>query len=260
MDEHKKGPFFINLNYYTVHRPLRKRTEESYDRYMTKPGDPVTGQGIGQHKDKMATMATMIESLDDNVQRIVDFLDAEGLRENTVIIITSDNGHNGVQSSNHQLRGSTGYIYEGGVCVPTLINWPGKVNARRSEAPVHVVDYYPTFLELAGIDGYDGVLDGDSITDLFDADTESLQERPVFWHIASQWKHGTCSAVLRENIKLIQFLKGGAIELYDLNEDPLESHNIADERPDLAEELLTLLVEWRISNEVPLPPESVLAN
>lgn len=260
MEEHKEGPFFINLNYYSVHRPLRKRTEERFADFMAKPGDPVTGQGMGKYKENMATMATMIESVDDNVRRVVEFLEGEGLRKNTLVIITSDNGHNGVQSSNHLLRGSKGYIYEGGIRVPTLFNWPGQVKARRSKTPVHVVDYFPTFLELAGIRNYHGVLDGESLTSLFKKDTVKMQTRPVFWHLASQWQQGTCSAVFKENHKLIQFLKDGAVELYDLNKDPKEEHNLANERPELAKPLLALLVDWRKSHAVPLPPESVLTH
>lgn len=259
MDTHAASPFFINVNYYAVHRPLRRRTEERFSEYMRKPGDPVTGQGEGKYKENMATYATMIESVDDNVKRIVDYLDANGLRENTLIVITSDNGHNGNQSSNHLLRGAKGYIYEGGIRVPTLLNWPGKVKARRSGSPVHVIDYYPTFLELAGIGNYSGVLDGDSITPLFERDTRGLQERPLFWHIASQWKHGTCTAMLKKQFKLIQFLKDGAIELYDLKGDPKESRNLTTEKPELAKRMLRELVNWRKENGVPLPPESTLA-
>ena len=77
MDEHKESPFFINLHYYTVHRPIVPRSDELVEKYMNKPGDPITGQGLGKDRQRVAEYATMIESLDDNVGRIEKFLDGD---------------------------------------------------------------------------------------------------------------------------------------------------------------------------------------
>jgi arylsulfatase A-like enzyme len=258
MHEHRAGPFYINLNYYTVHRPLRARSEALLQKYLAKPGDPVTGQGLGKKKEENAKYASMIESLDDNIQRVVDFLDENDLRKNTLIVFTSDNGQNGVQSSNLQLRGSKGYIYEGGIRVPTLVNWPGKVHARRCATPISLLDFFPTFIELAGAKNYSGVLDGDSFTPLFKGDSERLEERPLFWHLASRWKHGTCSVIRKGPYKLIQFLKDGELELYHLEDDELEAKNLAAEKPEIAQQLLKELVAWRKHNHVALPPHSPL--
>lgn len=259
MDVHKEdGPFFINLHYYTVHAPLRARSDELFQKYMNKPGDPHTGQGMnkGPRHKLEAMYATMIESLDDNMARIVDFLEANNLRDNTLIIFTSDNGQN--NRSNDLLRDGKGFVYEGGIRAPTFFNWPGKINPRRTDVPVMLTDYFPTFMELAGID-YQGVLDGKSVVPLFGSDNPALKKRPLFWHIASQYRHGTCSVIRKNNYKLIQFLKDGSIELYDLASDPLESKNLAKDHPELATTLLGELVEWRVKNDVPLPPESPLS-
>jgi arylsulfatase A-like enzyme len=259
MKEHKAGPFFINLHYYTVHRPLRSRSEELLEKYMDKQGDPVTGQGTetGKRRIQEAEYATMVESLDDNITRIVEFLDKTGLRENTIIIFTSDNGQNGRR--NDLLRGSKGFIYEGGIRVPTFINWPGKVAARRTTTPIHVVDFFPTFMDLADIK-YTGTLDGESFTPLFQGEDELLQQRPLFWHLASQWKHGTCSVIRKDHMKLIQFLANGRLELYDLAADTLEADNLAVKNPELVEPLLRELTEWRTTHDVPLPPNSPLSH
>lgn len=259
MDEHKKGPFFINLHYYTVHNPLRSRSEELFEKYLHKPGDRVTGQGMatGKKRENEAMYATMIESLDDNVGRIVDFLEKNGLRENTLIIFSSDNGAN--NKPFNQLRGYKGMIYEGGIRVPTFFNWPGQVKPCRSETPVHVCDFFPTFMELAGVK-YKGTVDGTSITKLFEGTCPNLEKRPLFWQINSQWKHGTCSAILKDHKKLIQFLATGEVELYDLKKDPAELHNLAKEKPELAEALLKELVKWRTKNNVPLPPNALCEN
>lgn len=258
MDEHKEGPFFINLHYYTVHNPLRSRSDELLKKYMNKPGDPVLGQGMdkGKRQENVARYATMIESLDDNVGRITDFLEARGLRENTIIVFSSDNGQNG--KPNNLLRASKGHIYEGGIRVPTFINWPGKVKARRTKTPVLVTDYFPTFMDLAHIN-YKGTLDGKSITPLFDNENIELQERPLFWHIASQYKHGACSVIRKNNYKLIQFLADGKLELYNLSKDQKEEFNLAEEKPEITTKLLNELVKWRKDNKVPLPPNSTLS-
>lgn len=255
MDAHKEGPFLINLHYYTVHRPIRGRSEALVQKYLNKPGDPATGQGTstGKHKLREAQYATMIESLDDNVGRIVKFLDDNNLRENTMIVFTSDNGQN--VGRNDTLRGKKGFIYEGGIRVPTCINWPGKIDAKRTQTPVTGLDLFPTFMDVAGIE-YDGVLDGDSITGLFQDEPASLQTRPLFWHLASCYRNGACSVIRKDNMKLIQFLADGKLELYDLKNDPREEHNLAQSNPEQTQALLKALVDWRTQNDVPLPPAS----
>ena len=78
--EHKEEPFFVNLHYYTVHRPIRKRSEESYQHFINKPGDSITGQGLGKFRKLHATYATMIKSMDDNVKRLMTYLDNNDLQ------------------------------------------------------------------------------------------------------------------------------------------------------------------------------------
>ncbi len=257
IDENKHKPFFVNLNYYTVHRPTRKRSEESYQKYLSKQGDEETGQGTGKRREEHAAFATMIESLDDNIGKIIAYLRDNGLEENTLIVFTSDNGQNKSQSINHRLRGAKGEIYEGGVKVPTFIHWKGTIHSRRSSLPTSVLDYYPTFLELAETTTT-GIMDGQSLTPLFQTDHPTFENRPVFWHIASRWKHGTCSAMRKQNYKLIQFLKDGKVELYNLETDPLEKHNLAKQEPELTQSLLSELVQWRKTNKAPLPENSSL--
>ena len=258
MDEHKEDPFLNNLHYYSVHRPIVERSEELTEKYMNKAGDPITGQGnelTGKRKIQEAKYASMIESLDDNVGRIVEFLEKKGLRENTLILFTSDNGQN--VGLNNNLCGKKGYVYAGGLRVPTFVNWPGKIDARRSGTPISGLDFFPTFMDLAGIN-YTGVLDGDSITELFIGEPSHLQHRALFWHIASQYRNGTCSIIRKNNHKLIQFLATGDVELYDLVKDPTEPENLAKSNPEVAEELLNELTSWQKNNTVPLPPNSVV--
>ena len=254
---HSKAPFFINLHYYAPHRPSIARSETSFKKYMAKPADPTTGQGEGDLKKRKETAAyaTMVESIDQNVGRIIDVLDQSGLRENTLIIFSSDNGFNGIQSANKGLRGSKGNVYEGGIRIPCLINWPGQITPRRSTTPVSLLDFFPTFLTLAGAEP--GSTDGDSLVPLFKGDN-ALQDRPLFWHIASRFKDPPCSIIRKNDYKLIQFLNDGRLELYHLKDDPTERNNLAAKKPEIRNRLKTELVEWRKTHRVPLPPASEL--
>lgn len=260
MKEHRDEPFFINLHYYTVHRPIVKRSEELYQKYMSKEGDEALGQGVGKNREDHCAYATMIESLDDNIAKILEFLRQSGLEENTVIVFTSDNGHNSIVSDNRTMRGAKGEVYEGGVRVPTFVYWSGKTEGRVSQVPISSVDYFPTFLDLANVKGYDGTLDGESIVQYLKKDTSKTYERPIIWQLSSQYKHGTCTAIRCGDYKLIQFLATGDIELYNLKKDPMESKNICETEPRITQKLVGYITEWRGQNEVPLPPNTVVQN
>ena len=258
MKRNKDEPFFVNLNYYAPHRPSIARNEESLNYFLNKDGDPDTGQGLqrGKNKREIAAYATMVKSIDDNVQRIVEFLNQSGLRKNTILIFTSDNGFNGLQSCNNNLRGAKGNIYEGGIRVPALINWSETIAPARSDRPISGLDFFPTFLDFARVDNFDGKLDGDSLRPVIEG--RSLPERALFWHVASTYKDQPCSVVRKGDWKLIQFLKRGEVELYNLKTDLKESKNQVQLYPTKAKELLDELTNWRKANQVPLPPSSEL--
>ncbi|NIJ44835.1 arylsulfatase A-like enzyme [Wenyingzhuangia heitensis] len=259
--EHKNEPFFVNLDFYAVHQPTKSRNDELYKKYSSKPGDSITGQGLGKQREQMASYATMIESVDDNIQKIIDYLEKENLRENTLIIVTSDNGFNGGQSHNNLLRGYKRQIYEGGIRVPLLINWPNKIKARRTDVAVSLLDFFPTFLEVANIQYSAQILDGNSLVPLFKKDTKTLEKRPLFWHLASNnKKQKACSVIRKNNYKLIQYLATGKLELYNLKKDPKESDNLVEKETKTTQKMLAELLEWRKSNKVPLPPNSILRN
>ncbi|WP_168565816.1 sulfatase [Crateriforma spongiae] len=258
MKRHQDGPFFVNLHFYAVHRPIRIRSEALFAKYMNKDGDPNTGQGLRKKREAMAKYATVVESMDQNVGRLVQFLDDAGIRDNTMIVFTSDNGQHPMYSTNNQLRGAKGEIYEGGIRVPTLVSHPGKVRPGRTDTPICGLDWFPTFLDVAHVTNHEGTLDGNSLAPLLQGTDDSLADRPLFWHIASQYKHGTCSVIRKNDHKLIQFLKDGRLELYNLKEDPAEQNNLAESNRELAESMRMELSQWRKANKVPLPPESTL--
>lgn len=256
MKRNKKEPFFVNLHYYAPHRPTVPRNKEWFQKFMKKAPDSITGQGAN-NLEEIAGYATMIASIDENVKRIFDYLDKEGLRENTIVIFTSDNGFNGLTSNTNTLRGEKGTVYEGGIRVPAFINWKGKIAAGNSETPICGLDYFPTFLELAQVPNYNGILDGESLVPLLK--NKTFKERALFWHVASTYKNPPCSVIRKGYWKLIQFLNDGKIELYNLEKDLKEAYNVADENPEISSKLLDELVTWRKNNKVPLPTVSVLS-
>ena len=213
MKENQDSPFFINLHYYAPHRPSVARSEEALQHFKNKKADPATGQS-GDAKPEIAAYATMIQSLDQNVKRIIDYLDEAGIRKNTVIIFTSDNGHNGHQSMTKNLRAAKGSIYEGGLRVPALVNWRGTITPSRSKEMIQGLDYFPTFLDLAGITDFESTLDGRSIVPLLKE--QAIAERSLFWHLPSTYKNPPSSIIRKGDYKLIQFLKNGKLELYNL--------------------------------------------
>ena len=257
MKRNKEGPFFVQLQFYAPHMPVVARSEELLEHFMNKKPCSLTGLGKNPKKRKMnAKYATMVKSIDDNVQRVLDYLDESGLRENTVVIFTSDNGFSPTQSVNNNLRGSKGTAYEGGMRVPAIVSWPGKVKPREINEIISAVDWFPTFLDLANITDYKELLDGKSMVPLLQGGT--LGERATFWHNASMWKTPANSIIRKGDWKLIQFLKDGKLELYNLKDDLQETTNRAESNPEVAADLLKELVEWRRVNKVPLPKASAL--
>lgn len=255
IERNKQQPFLVNLHYYAPHRPTVPRDKDSFQKFMGKAADSITGQGEN-NREEITGYATMIASIDENVKRIFDYLDQEGLRENTIVIFTSDNGFNGLQSGTNTLRGAKGTIYEGGLRVPAFVNWKGHVAPGVSETPICGMDYFPTFMELAEVKDYDGKLDGESLLPLLK--NTALKERALFWHVASTYKNPPCSIIRKDQWKLIQFLNDGKVELYNLEKDLKEAHNLVENNPEIASQLLNELITWRKNNKVPLPPASNL--
>ncbi len=261
MKSSRNKPFFVSLHYYSVHRPTVPRDDESLNKYEKKDPCPVTGQ-YQDGREETAAYATMVENVDQNVGRLLEWLNNNGLRENTVIFFTSDNGFNHRQSFTNNLRGSKFTFYEGGLRVPALMNWQGKIEPGKTSEPMHCIDYFPTFLDLAGTEGYDGLVDGISLVPMIQGKPLNRKE-PLFWHLASEGGNNPDRAavtVMRKGKwKLIQRLnEPGKSELYNLKEDLKEQNNLFKKNQEKTEEMVEAMAEWRKTNEVPLPPASPL--
>ena len=166
------------------------------------------------------------------------------------------------------LRGSKGMLYEGGIREPMIVRWPGEVSpGTRCDIPVISIDFYPTFLGIAGISKpIDLVLDGENILPLFKGGGE-FSEREIFWHFpaylqASEnylpgliWRTTPVSVIRKGDWKLLEFFEDGHLELYNLKEDISETNNLAEQMPEKAIFLHEKLINWRAKVNAPVPTE-----
>lgn len=270
--KNKDSPFFAYLSFYTVHLPMQGKPEK-----VTKYRDKISEMSYSgkefikkrntYHKNwqNMPHYAAMVESMDENVGRLLTFLEREKLTENTIIVFTSDNGGmassnrtDNIPTTNMPLRAGKGYLYEGGIRVPLIIHWSGKFKSHSTNNfPVIGTDLYPTLLDLSGIESENlHHLDGISLKSLLK--NEKMEERPVFWHYPhySGGLGGKPSGAVRlGNYKLIESYEDGHVELYNLEKDPGEKNDLANKNPEKVNELKTLLHNWRnkIDAQMPFP-------
>ncbi|MCH1409285.1 MAG: DUF4976 domain-containing protein, partial [Verrucomicrobiales bacterium] len=137
--------------------------------------------------------------------------------------------------------------YEGGVRVPTIVRWPGMTPAgTESDEPVMTIDYWPTFIEAAGMDVKEAGVDGQSLLPLLENRDASLN-RDLFWHFPHYHAGGDSpySAIRSGNYRLIEFHETGDLELYDLKSDIGESNDLSKEKPDKVAKLHTRMKKWR---------------
>ena len=269
IENHDGRPFFLNLWYYTVHVPIQAK-HEVIEKYRAKAKaleldkkDPFEyGEyfPIEHKKDQRVIRrlfqsdpgyAAMVQSLDENIGRLMAVLDAQGLADDTVVIFTSDNG--GLSTAeesptcNAPLSEGKGWMYEGGTREPLMIRWPGVAQPDSlCDVPVTGPDFYPTLLDIAGADPIPAQhVDGVTLTPLL-AGGSKLDREAIFWHYPHYGNQGGtpgCS-VRAGRYKLIEFFEDSRVELYDLQEDLSETHDLAAEQPEITERLCAMLHEW----------------
>lgn len=271
-------PFFMNMCFYSVHTPIQAKAEKiakyevkakamGLDKLKTFeegdffPCDHMQDQHIIRRLlQSDATYAAMIESLDENVGKILDSLDKKGIAENTLIVFTSDNGGlataGGSPTCNAPLAEGKGWMYEGGTREPLLIRWPGKIKAEsKCEIPVTTPDFYPTFLEAAGLPlKPEQHVDGESIMPLL-KDEDKLDREAIYWHYphyANQGGTPGCSMRMGD-YKLIRFFEDNRHELYNLCEDISEENDLSKQMPELLAQMKQMLNNWTIEVGAKIP-------
>ena len=197
--------------------------------------------------------AGVIETVDDTVGRLMAKLEALKLADNTIVIFTSDNGGLHVPEGPHPkvthntpYRAGKGFVYEGGLRIPLIVRWPGRVPAGRVvDAPVINTDWIPTLMELAGQPIPAG-LDGVSLAALLTG-RGAAPQRSLFWHFPHYTNQGSrpSGAMRDENWMLVEFYDDDAVELYDLATDIRETQNVAGQHPDRVAKMRAALAAWR---------------
>ncbi len=255
LERSHQRPFFLNMCYHTVHTPIEAKAEV-VERYEEKRRPALHHQN--------ATYAAMVQSLDENVGRILTKLDALGVADRTVVIFTSDNGgfvnqYKGrTVTDNHPLRSGKGSLWEGGVRVPLLIRWPGVTPAGATcTEPVVSTDFYPTILEMAGLEGdakHNADVDGLSLVPLLKRPQAKLDREAIYFHYPHYYPTTTpVSSVRAREWKLLEFHEDMHVELYHLVNDPSEQKDVALAMPQRVESLRRQLHAWREAVNAQMP-------
>jgi arylsulfatase A-like enzyme len=240
--------------------------ENGYEGFSGLPRSTVK---IRQRQDN-TNFAAMVESVDISLGRIMAKLKELGLYKNTIVIFTSDNGGMSAanfgnpnrridsteldktfSTSNLPLRGAKGWLYEGGIRVPAIIKWSGvKSPGTVSDVPVINTDFYPTILEMLGMEqNIAQTPDGTSIVPLLHGEQRLVRDA-IYWHFPHYSNHGMQSpggAVRHKNYKLIEYYENGTVQLFNLENDLEEEHDLATQEPEKTLELRKMLQTWRQS-------------
>lgn len=249
-------PFFLYLAHHAVHTPIEAKPHDvQYFETKLRP----------QMRHQNAVYAGMVKSLDESVGRVIAHLKEHELTENTIVVFASDNGgFVGVDrqagqtvpvTNNAPLRSGKGSCYEGGIRVPLMIHWPGLTNSSTTcDEPVVVMDLLPTLLAAAGVARPDVKLDGLDLAPLVKNPTARLDRDALFFHYPHYYPTTTpVSAVRAGDWKLLEYFEDNHVELYNLKDDLGETTDLAKERPDKADQLRTLLHQWRKEVGAALP-------
>jgi uncharacterized sulfatase len=239
IEANKNRPFFLYLAHWAPHTPLQA-TKEDYEAV----GD------IEPHR--LRVYAAMLHALDRSVGRVIDKLEEEGLAENTIIVLSSDNGgagYVGLPELNAPYRGWKISLFEGGIRVPLFVKWPGKIAPGTVvETPVAHIDVMPTLAAATGATLPDDVvIDGQNLLPAMMGSGEIFRESDAIF-----WQSGYYRVVRAGDWKLQVDGKQNKVWLFNLANDPTEQTNLADERQDKVAELQGLLEAHQANYDGPL--------
>jgi len=253
MEEHKNEPFMCMVSLHSVHIKMEAR-DELIEKYQQKKSKVAT--------DIHPKYAAMVEMVDESVGLLLKTLKTLDIEDNTVVFLFSDNGGliqvyhqtGPIVSTNKPLRSEKGTLYEGGIRVPLIIKWPGKIKPNTmSDALVTSNDFYATMVDLAG-----GKVEGNVAKDAVSLVPEltgngSLDRSTLYWHYPAYHHSTPASAIRNGKYKLIEFYESGKVELYNLEADIGELNNIAMDRPDIAKQLQNKLGAWLLDVDAGMP-------
>jgi arylsulfatase A-like enzyme len=281
IDSEDDRPFFLNLWYYAVHTPIQAKRElvEKYRKKAEKLGladrDPNEFLALDafdpdQKREILVrtiqsypAYAAMVETLDENIGKIIAHLKGTGQWNNTITVFTSDNGglssgRNGGVTSNAPLLAGKGWMYEGGTRVSTIVRAPGITEPGSTcDQAITSPDFYPTLLDAADLPLEPAHhTDGVSLRPLLRGDGR-LKRDAIFWHFPhySNMANRPGCSVRMGHYKLIEFFEDGHLELYNLREDIGENHNLAEQEPERRDMMMARLQAWKeqVCARIPRP-------
>lgn len=234
----RQKPFFLYVPFTAPHAPYQG------------PGDyrpevlSDTSAMWNQSRGPAHIYHAMITSMDENIGRILEKLEEKELSDNTIVIFMSDNG--GTSSgSNGILRGNKGNVFEGGIRVPCIVKWPGKIpEGKVSDQPCMTIDLSASIVRAAGATiPANRAFDGIDVLKLIE-DNSPVEERTMFWR--ARRGENTRKAVRQGNMKYIWMINDGNIEefLFDLGADISETRNLSESMPEAVTKMKILLESW----------------
>lgn len=264
IEDHPDDPFLLVLSHYAVHTPIQGKPHlvtaeqtrlDALAPCEVEPFDDDPQWSTTRTCQDRADYAAMMVSTDESIAGIRTALKETGVADRTIVAFVSDNGglstiqrgRTSAPTSNRPLRAGKGYLYEGGIRIPFIVHDPrSSASELRTEA-ASTVDVVPTLLDLAGLDVPD--IDGRSLA------RPGQEARPLFFHFPHY--HGSGNrpggAIIDGRFKLIEWFETGEVELYDLEADPGEWSNLAQEQPTLADSLLGKMRSWRATVDAKMP-------
>ncbi len=232
IDRKKDKPFFCYVPFNAPHSPFQV-PDAYFDKYKSKGLD-----------DELASIYGMVDNLDFNIGRLLQKLEDEGLAQNTIVIFMTDNGPNGMRF-NGNMKGIKGHVDEGGVRVPAIIRWPGKIEAGlKIESIAAHIDWFPTLQQLCGLKEIEGrELDGESQKALLTNENYEQRDRSIFSHVAFLEKELKDHPGTFRNTQYRFVLKENP-EVYDMLNDPEQKEDIAAKDTAMTQSFLMEYKKW----------------
>lgn len=246
----KDGPFFAYIPTQLPHLYMPYKPMEIYKDKPWPEGDK--------------RWATMVSTIDNQMGELIDLIDSLGITENTIILFLSDNGGGSGERiyyhdvrffrSNANFRGMKRDLFEGGIRVPFIVQWKGKIRRGVSDEPVAYYDLMATLGELAG--NKPEKTDGESLVKLFTRESEKLKREYLYWEFPEIETPQCKFAVRKGNWKGVKEYPGAQLQIYNLKDDPEELYNWHYERQDLVAEFEAIIKKeheyskyWPLMNE-----------
>ncbi|NQZ57807.1 MAG: sulfatase [Lentisphaeraceae bacterium] len=271
IDKNREKPFFLYLAHFAMHTPIASKGNlrgkfEKKRQEMKLPSDYKMSRDDYAHKQyntlqNSAEYAGELATLDKNIGRLLNHLKAKKLLDNTIVIITGDNGgrtkhfHGSPPTSVYPLRGGKTFTFEGGLRTPLLIHFPGVTKAgSHSKTPVTSMDFYPTILDMLALPQMPQQhIDGVSLLPLIKG--ESLKRDTLFWHFPHYQGEGSfpTSAIRQGKYKLIVNYHQNDVLLFDISKDEGETTDLSSSMPEKVKSMKKKLMEYLKKSGAAIP-------